>query len=376
MMTEKERKETEKFDVQPRKRGDFVICQNCKKTIPDNANFCKYCGEKTVLVCPDCGTELKHGAMFCSGCGRRVQPETSEAFSEDAPQQFGAIRQEPEQFTMPETATGSGSSRKPLKILVAVLVLLAGAAVGFFGAKTVAELRAENGQENTSSVLLSDADSENAEEESDDRQDAETAGEAEDVNPAWNADGWDPNDYSMVLHPEEFTQFYTAVDRFVISYPASFYQYRSMDFDKDGIGTLDLWSENSDSMLSVSCYERQYQSADQEYDACYRSAEEWIGAEAEEILSTKDPSDGGEARFILNGYGEGAYGGVGRYTLVYITDAYVMKFELQFPEETDHVDKSYKWYYTECIYRMCGFSNSSRTYRTYEEFAADDSWEG
>ena len=360
------------------KRGDFVICKNCKKTIPDNANFCKYCGEKTGLICPHCGTELKQGTMFCSSCGRRMRPDTSAAFPEDTPHQFGEIWREREQFITAKTAADSGNARKPLKILVVVLVLLAGAAVGFFGAKTITELRTENERENTESVLLSDADNEKVEEEPDNRQNAdiEEAADEEDINPVWNADGWDPNDYSEVLHPEDFTKFDTAVDRFVISYPAFFYQYRSMDFDKDGIGTLDLWSENSDSMLSVSCYERQYQSADQEYDACYRSAEEWIGAESEEILSTKDPSDGGEARFILTGYGEGAYGGVGRYTLVYITDAYVMKYELQFPEETDRLDKSHKWYYTECIYRLCGFSNSSKTYRTYEEFTADDSWEG
>ena len=101
---DKREKRKRKIPCPTTKRGDFVICKNCKKTIPDNANFCKYCGEKTGLICPDCGTELKQGTMFCSSCGRRMRPDTSAAFPEDAPHQFGEIWREPEQFITAKTA--------------------------------------------------------------------------------------------------------------------------------------------------------------------------------------------------------------------------------------------------------------------------------
>lgn len=207
-------------------------------------------------------------------------------------------------------------------------------------------------------------------------EDSETTLLEDSVNPAWSPENWDPDDYSLVLNPEEFAVFQSRVERFCFFYPKSFYQYRSEEFDENGCGSLRLWSEDSDSELTVWCYERQYDSADDEFDACYSSESAWIGNDVQEILSTRDPSDGGEGRLILTGYGEGLYGAVGRYGLVYLTDRYVMGYDLQFPAETDRTDKSYKWYYTECIYRMCGFSNSSKTYRSYEEFTADDSWEG
>ena len=34
----------------------------------------------------------------------------------------------------------------------------------------------------------------------------------------------------------------------------------------------------------------------------------------------------------------------------------------------ERLDKNEKWYYVECMYRMCGFSGSARSPRSFQEY--------
>lgn len=55
-----------------------MICQNCKKQIDEDSNFCKYCGSKVVIAnkCPHCGaTPLPKDAKFCPDCGENVEKQ-------------------------------------------------------------------------------------------------------------------------------------------------------------------------------------------------------------------------------------------------------------------------------------------------------------
>ncbi|MCR5717085.1 MAG: M48 family metalloprotease [Lachnospiraceae bacterium] len=56
------------------------------------------------------------------------------------------------------------------------------------------------------------------------------------------------------------------------------------------------------------------------------------------------------------------------YTLMRVTSDKTMVMRAHFPNYTDELDKSYKYYYAECLYRGCGFTNSSKSMRTYEEY--------
>lgn len=53
-------------------------CVNCGQEIPDNSQFCGYCGTKvepklsSKRFCPSCGKELKTNAKFCTSCGASV----------------------------------------------------------------------------------------------------------------------------------------------------------------------------------------------------------------------------------------------------------------------------------------------------------------
>lgn len=53
-------------------------CVKCGQEIPDNSQFCGYCGTKvesklsTKRFCASCGKELKPNAKFCTSCGAVV----------------------------------------------------------------------------------------------------------------------------------------------------------------------------------------------------------------------------------------------------------------------------------------------------------------
>lgn len=62
-----------------------MFCNNCGKKLPQEANFCLYCGEKVVKLdnkkkCFHCGTELTEEAKFCYRCGNPIEAVT--VFSE------------------------------------------------------------------------------------------------------------------------------------------------------------------------------------------------------------------------------------------------------------------------------------------------------
>lgn len=59
-----------------------MICNNCKKEIPDESLFCEFCGakieqnqnesnnfENNIKICPNCGTKNKLNNKFCQNCG-------------------------------------------------------------------------------------------------------------------------------------------------------------------------------------------------------------------------------------------------------------------------------------------------------------------
>ena len=54
-------------------------CNKCGAQLPDNAKFCRECGEKVTvpeiktLFCRECGRKLEPGSKFCPGCGSPVK---------------------------------------------------------------------------------------------------------------------------------------------------------------------------------------------------------------------------------------------------------------------------------------------------------------
>jgi hypothetical protein len=58
-------------------------CQNCGKTVPENAKVCGYCGTKIEKVgkkfCPNCGKEIPADAKVCGLCGFNLSAPAVEA---------------------------------------------------------------------------------------------------------------------------------------------------------------------------------------------------------------------------------------------------------------------------------------------------------
>lgn len=64
-----------------------MICQNCKKRIDDDSNFCKYCGSKVIVAnkCPHCGaTPLPKDAKFCPDCGSPLVQKNEKTIRREA----------------------------------------------------------------------------------------------------------------------------------------------------------------------------------------------------------------------------------------------------------------------------------------------------
>lgn len=59
------------------------------------------------------------------------------------------------------------------------------------------------------------------------------------------------------------------------------------------------------------------------------------------------------------------------YEMVRVEDKYVYEMRTSFSDFEDDDDKDWKSYYTECLYRSCGFSNSSKEPRSYSDYLKD-----
>lgn len=51
-------------------------CPNCNQTIPDDSEFCQYCGHELKLVCPKCGADLDDDSDFCKKCGKKINKKS------------------------------------------------------------------------------------------------------------------------------------------------------------------------------------------------------------------------------------------------------------------------------------------------------------
>lgn len=173
------------------------------------------------------------------------------------------------------------------------------------------------------------------------------------------------DDYTTIIDASQYKKFIGTRDRFSFSYPESFYEH--MEYVHDDMSEIvKFWTDHSGSSALFSYEERtdQQELLDKYWDLYWTCSDSLY--DVEEILSAEEASDGG-ARFILTGYQDS-----GRseevYELVYVTDTCVREMRIVFPSIADNGASNEKWYYVESMYRMCGFSNSSKTARTFENY--------
>jgi hypothetical protein len=71
-------------------------------------------------------------------------------------------------------------------------------------------------------------------------------------------------------------------------------------------------------------------------------------------------------KVIQSGYTKDTHNPV--YSLRKVEKDYVLSMVIMYPEPTDEEDKNMKWYMVDTMYRYCGFSDSTKFPRTYEQY--------
>lgn len=82
-----------------------------------------------------------------------------------------------------------------------------------------------------------------------------------------------------------------------------------------------------------------------------------------------DGADERPGRMIVIGYKDSSQT-IMTYLLAQVTDEYIMSMEIAFPTDGNRETEDFwqKEYVVECMYRLCGFSGSSKVPQTYQEF--------
>lgn len=90
--------------------------------------------------------------------------------------------------------------------------------------------------------------------------------------------------------------------------------------------------------------------------------------EPEKIVKS---SEGDHGKAILTGWDSSAHNSA-IYDMTKIEAGYVLQMKVIFPDYTSEKDRLEKAYVTECLYRMCGFSDSSQQVRSWDEFMEEN----
>lgn len=309
------------------------------------------------MFCKYCGTPLKDEARFCPNCGQEV-PQHQQQMAQEMPQS-----QIPQQEKK--------KSDVWMWIAAAVVVVIVAVGVLFVLPSlqnkddshmedTTQSQTVENTEQDTPETAQR-IESETAGDEAENELDTDTDTQSE-QNTVETAGS---DDYSTVLDPMAFATYSGHHNGFSFCYPESFYQHMEKQNDEMQ-ETVHFYTDDSDSEawftwqkrtdgVSRSAY---YQSLYQEY---------WNDLYNAEKILAKEQTDDGGSRFIVTGYADGGLS-VPAYHLVYITDEAVMEMYITYPFETRAEDKNEKWYYVECMYRMCGFSGSAKSPRSFQEY--------
>lgn len=314
------------------------------------------------MYCENCGMELREKAKFCPNCGSKVEkpPKPSETDTEqqhDSPEHTIKIT---DTTDLNDTQTKKDRSWMIFLPLIAVLALVAGINYGFdrgWISSTVEKSAVEQTQHAAQGHSTSEQDSKTAEQSVQQDTEKETTDDKQMTE-----------DFSKVTDYQTYETFYGNNALFHFSYPSNFFAHSIVSADKNEVT---LYMDETATAARFSCMERtDSNSVQQEYEEIYHDLMEAI-YEAEKILAKPNAGDG--ARFIITGYTDASCTD-SVYRLVYITEQYVMDMSITCSPYSSFEEEAQRSYMVDCMYRMCGFSGSSRQPRSYQEFLKDDSW--
>ena len=179
-------------------------------------------------------------------------------------------------------------------------------------------------------------------------------------------------DYGVNLDPGQYGYYDSGISEFYFSYPTSLYNAVTVDETTwqsetgENIQTLSFsGSEGSELIFSLS--RRTDGLSIKGMTERIASGARGSVTELEEILNTtKD----GYGKLVFTGWTDGSYEKT-VYCLVKVEGSYIMSMTVVTPNYKGNQDELYKGYVTECLYRMCGFSDATAPWRSFNEYVED-----
>ena len=127
---------------------------------------------------------------------------------------------------------------------------------------------------------------------------------------------------------------------------------------------IDFWGSDNSELLYCATKRNDTMSLEDMTNYVYLMESRLMVDASKLIMTVTDDNDHG--RVIVTGYNSDR--SLLIYDLFKIEHEYVFQMKVIFPRYTDDYDKMAKDYFTECVYRLCGFSGSTKEVRSFAEY--------
>lgn len=344
------------------------------------------------MFCSNCGKEVKEGMSFCPACGRTLHEEGEKGCGI----QTGG-REKPKR----------AKKRFPWALIaaIAVLALILAVLIALFILRQQPEQAGGKGQEEWAALEVQDGNMKSeAEEITSKEAAAETAGNPDEsdggskIQEATEPDDASENsddalksafvcnseasgDYSLNLDYSSFAYYQSSQNAaFHFSYPTNLYNSvtvsQAPDSTEFGTNLENIFFTAADGASSARFQlgrRNEAVSIQESTQQLYQLYEQTL-TDLVKITYNDDSVDHG--RFVATGYADAS-----RQIMVYLVVA-VYQDSVQIMQITFFSDGNLeseefmqKSYIVECMYRMCGFGNSSYKPRTYQQYLAGEQGE-
>ena len=188
------------------------------------------------------------------------------------------------------------------------------------------------------------------------------------VNPEFQVYSGVEEDYANALQPENYSYYDSGITDFSFYYPDNLYCDVTTVEDEDCeygflIKKINFIGSNGSELIYQLIQRTDSLSLEAETDYIYNKEVANLYGKEDIVFSTKD----NYGKVIVTGW-DSADKNYVIYNLCKIEDDYILQMKVIYPNYTDDLDTAQKGYVTECYYRLCGFSDSTLSVRSYEEY--------
>lgn len=179
-------------------------------------------------------------------------------------------------------------------------------------------------------------------------------------------------DYGNALEPQRYLSYNSGCKDFYFSYPADLYcdvqvnrETNRTDYGENTETVRFMGTDGSELVFILS--KRMDTNGMEDMTRYVYNVEHTRLYEATELINSVSEDHG---KVILTGY-TGPEKQIVMYDMTKIEEDYVMQMRVLYPEDPridNEKDKTEKWYVVECLYRLCGFSDTKYTPRTFDEY--------